>query len=112
VVVRLGTAPHELEGLPEVRLQLHDDPATQRDDSLLLPLPEDGELPAGEVEVSDTDAAELGAADSAVEENEQGEAIACGSRAAKEQLVDVGREERRHLPRCARRIFEAGEKGM
>src|SRR5438046_1053492 len=42
------------------------------------------------------------APDPAVQEHEQGEAVARGSRAAKQQLVDVGGEERRRLPPRAR----------
>src|SRR5215218_7424503 len=55
VVVRLGTAADELEWLAEVRLQRHDDPSAERNDSLLLALAEDHELPSGEIEVSDAD---------------------------------------------------------
>ncbi len=90
------------ERLTEVRLQCHRDPAAERDDALLLALAEDGELPAAEVEVAYADAAELGASDAAVEQDEQRQAVARGPRAAEEQLVDVRGEERRCLPRRPR----------
>jgi hypothetical protein len=47
-------------------------------------------LPAGEVEVADADAAELGATHAAVEQDEEREAVTRRSHAAKEQFVDVG----------------------
>jgi hypothetical protein len=58
--------------------------AAQRDDPLLLALAEDRELPPGEIEVAHPDAAELGAPDAAVEEDEQCEAVARCPRAAEE----------------------------
>jgi hypothetical protein len=94
-----GSAADELERLAEVRLQGHGDPAAERDDALLLTLAEDCELPAAEVEVADADAAELGASDAAVEQDEQRETVARCAAAVEEKLVDVSGEERRGLAR-------------